>query len=342
MLPAIQGTSLPWVERAFKAMIYFNDNVKYFALSLYLNPLHWVLIIVGIYFAIRCWNGTLLKAKHHNVLLIVFILPLGLIFFYRNAYPYFYVFLISSVIFLSPILVWKIEFEIKNKKNAYLTAILFIFIIGVSYNSYRHYNQRAFDGIAPQRDVINLVHHIFPTPVPYIDASRMIASFPNAGFVMSRLTMESYTRSGTPIMQKILRNHQPAFMLKNREYLELNKNQEFSPYRLLEEDKKILRDNYIHHWGILYVAGKSFEFGENNLKKSQFEVLLPGTYTLESSYPAYINEELILPNETCYLHQGLYYIVVNESEYTVKLRWGKNLHIPEKEVLAIPVFHGYY
>ena len=51
-------------------------------------------------------------------------------------------------------------------------------------------------------------------------------------------------------------------------------------YLLLPEDRRTLLDNYIHHWGLLFVAGKRLEIERGTF---ELEILIPGDYTLEGT-----------------------------------------------------------
>ena len=150
-----------------------------------------------------------------------------------------------------------------------------------------------FDQTIAQKETVKLVHKIFPEPVPYIDRCGMISSYPKVGLKMSTTDMEKYIEANKPIMRNMLIKQKPAFIVANSVHLDLSvprgtRNDIFKNYPLLKEDYNILKENFIHHWGAIYVAGKHFDF--DSTKKSQtIDILIPGNYTLESDGEVSIN-----------------------------------------------------
>src|SRR5690606_33563033 len=110
-----------------------------------------------------------------------------------------------------------------------------------------------------QHHMLALIHSLFPEPVPYIDHTSMVSSYPKQGIFMSRWGMTDYRRDGTPIMETIIAHKSPHFLLATRPLLDVEKikpdRSEKSPYGLLAADIRSLQSNYLRYWGQLYLPG---------------------------------------------------------------------------------------
>jgi hypothetical protein len=135
----------------------------------------------------------------------------------------------------------------------------------------------------PQREVVDAVHRIFPTPVPMIDQFHTVGSFPKRGFFMSTWGMSSY-RKGRPVFADILRRDTVPLLLVDGQILG-DAVGSFRPpdprwraeHALYEEDRSILAQNYLPYWGPIWIAGQQFDRGS----PQEFEILIPGRYRLE-------------------------------------------------------------
>ena len=78
----------------------------------------------------------------------------------------------------------------------------------------------AGDRIAHQRAIVAAVHQVFPGPVPYLDHSGMIGSFPKANGFMSSWGVSSYAAAGVPFMPAAL-ERRPPLLLVNWPVLDL-------------------------------------------------------------------------------------------------------------------------
>jgi hypothetical protein len=80
---------------------------------------------------------------------------------------------------------------------------------------------------------------------------------------MSTWGMDSYLSNNRPIMNNLVRKQSPVFLVANATplyiFLDYKAFDKLKNYRLLKEDWDVLKQNYIHHWGLLYVAGKQFQ-----------------------------------------------------------------------------------
>lgn len=103
---------------------------------------------------------------------------------YRNAYPYFYSFILAPVCILFAFS-WDLFFSRENnrtKESFYLIIIALYSFISIAYDGFITTYKRS---LGYQSKFIETVHEIFPYPVPYIDRCSMISSFSKKGFFMS-------------------------------------------------------------------------------------------------------------------------------------------------------------
>ena len=73
----------------------------------------------------------------------------------------------------------------------------------------------------------------------------------------------------------------------------------------------------------------------------RFEILIPGTYTLEGEKAVSINGALYEPGSTINLKKGRHTITSRYSPTNAVLRWGKHLFRPSDKPTSIPVFYGF-
>jgi len=336
--------SSKWIGKMVSLFVLNQQPSPYFFVSLKQNSAHWIFLAIGI--AGVSWEVVRgqERSRSEGLLLLIFLLPLGALLFYRNALPYFYVFIISPAIVLTGVFIDRIERNAAKVSVLFPLSLIVLGIVGMLVVAQKHYQRRAIDGIASQRQLIELVHELFPEPVPYIDRCSMISSFPKVGFFMSEMNMMRYQSAGKPIFARILQEKAPNFLLANTHYLSVFNTplpqENVSEKALFGEDRRVLKENFIHHWGILYVPGRELAFSPESSTRA-FELLIPGTYTLESAHAVYLDLALIAPFETIELSKGGHTLTLTQPEDMVRLRWGDNLRRPQKEPIPVPIFHGY-
>jgi hypothetical protein len=278
---------------------------------------------------------------------LAFLVPLVTLVFYRNTFPYYYVFILSPAVVLCGCAAdWlaKPRKALGQVPPSMIVALLFVVIFGKMVAVYW---QHGSDRTAVQREVVSAVHRMFPEPVPYIDRASMIATYPKVGLFMSTWGMETYLARGAPIFDDLLRRRQPQFLLTNVESLDLSRPREEAAgamgYRLMEADDRALRSNFVPHWGIVWVAGKTLALGPLAASRD-FEILVGGLYTVEAPGPVTIDGASFAPGQTVRLDQGPHRLkpaAAATAAMTVVLRWGDHLYRPAREPLPGPVFTGF-
>ena len=263
------------------------------------------------------------RSRGQSLVMIAFALPLLSFIFYRNAYPYFYVFILPSAVILAGYAVEQLK--LSKIILACLAGLMVLNIIFI-------YSGRKDETLSVQVQTVDVVHKMFPEPVAYFDRSGMISSFPKAGFFMSGWGLRSYTlKGGSPLLNEMEDKAVPL-LIDNSPAISAALAGKPSP--LFDNDAAALKDNYIHHWGHIWVAGKTL-----NVRSEPVDimVLIPGLYTLQSDREVSINGDVNVPETTIFLERGLH-TVQSARPQIVTLRWGKNLYRPATQSLKTPIF----
>lgn len=255
--------------------------------------------------------------------------PVLCLVFYRNAYSYFFPFLLPPVVIASGFACRRMARpEIATAMHVVLLASLVLAIPRYAYK-----DQQA------QRETIAAVKAAFPQPTPYVDRSAMIPSYPKVGFFMTSWGLEAARASGTDVMTGIVRNRQPRFVVANSGALSyaLDPAGETAPVlRLSGRDEQTLRENFVHHWGAIWVAGKRLTASS---EPRVFELLIPGVYTLEcAGGPVIIDGSERKCGTILSLEKGEHTIFASRPAEVI-LRTGAELVSPGRPPSKKPIFY---
>ena len=110
--------------------------------------------------------------------------------------------------------------------------------------------------------------------------------------------------------------------------------------KAVDEDARALRSHYIRHWGVLFVAGKRFVF-DPGAAEQEFDLLIPGPYTVESPVPVRIDGVVRRPHAHVRLDTGRHTITADGASARVALRWGSSLPRPEQRAPERRIFRGF-
>lgn len=254
------------------------------------------------------------RDRMERVLLLLLLAPLATIAVYRNAFPYHFAFILPpAVVAVAP----AIGPAVRRFGAAPLAAILVASALLLSFVEDRSVLPR-------QRIVIAGIHTIFPEPVTYIDNSGMAGDFPRAiNHFASGWGLEIYQRSGEPLYSRAMESEPVPMLLANNVILQnpfLNLDLDEG---LLPADERILRENYIRHWGYVFVAGRTFAAGTLPVV---WRVAVPGIYTVEGD-DVVIDGKLRPKESLVRLSRGDHRIAGGRTN-VVTLRWGDHLARP--------------
>jgi hypothetical protein len=197
---------------------------------------------------------------------------------YRNAFAYYYPVMMAPLTVLVALSFDGLLQGSARRDRAWmgpLALVLICLVVGV--RAWDGLMTLRFDGQAGQRALVAGVHQVFPQPVPYLDHSGMIASFPKLNFFMSTWGVEDYLRGGTDFMPAALEARCPPLLLANHPVLRdgtlLNR-------QLRANDRRLLATYYVDYWGPIRLAGAELELEPGAVVTAR--VPCSGRYRIES------------------------------------------------------------
>jgi len=269
-------------------------------------------------------------------------LPLLCLLVYRNAFPYFFVPLSAFAVHWVAIGLDGAAAALGRRRPAAARGIALVVAAALALLPILARVGEAGEQQARQRALLDAAHAIFPEPVRYLDRCGMVSSFPKTGFFMSSLGMERYHEGQNEALAPRLRDRPAAFVLANHPGLLralAGFPKDLDPLlRLKDEDARYLRENYVHHWDLLFVAGKRLAVDAGETRA--FRVPLPGLYTLEASGAVAIDGRHLEPGEARRLGTGRHVLRSPEAREVV-LRFGERLPWPAEDPPNVPVFTGF-
>lgn len=290
------------------------------------SPLTSVLLLVGLATAAARLGERANRARHLAILGCAS--PLLCLLFYRNAFPYFFPFIMPPAMVVAGWIVDQIPLLRRNLLALMVMVTAPAIVVALKSSERDQHVQVA---------VLGAVHAMFPQPVPVIDRNSMIASFPKRGFFMSTWGMKDY-RARPPIFATILAREPVPLLVLNHGALAtaVDNNSYTAQSRLHPEDEFVLRENYIPHWGIVWVAGKRLTVDTTG---RSFAITIPGRYTLEGG-SAIIDGRLVRDGALVSLERGEHSVRVAGAGMRT-LRWGERLHRPPRSPPSGPIYRGF-
>ena len=252
------------------------------------NPVLWLLLIVG---AARA-AAHARRRDGRATAALAFLLPLASLLFYRNVFPYYLGFILPPAMVLCGYAVPSRGGRLARWSGPVAVALAALAIAVQGYRLHRHANPA-------QAQIVNAVHKLYPTPVPYISGRSTISSFPSVGFFMSSWGMEWYHDAGRPLFRDIVVSKKPLFLLSDVPDLDMEHPQGSG---LLREDVAVLSDNYLKLWGPIFVPGKVMHLSPHEPRT--FEVLIGGSYALRAPQVVSIDGQPLAPGDRLPLTAG--------------------------------------
>jgi len=292
------------------------------------DPVFWLALLAGL----------LVAARMRAYAALACILALLPILFYRNAFPYYFpVMMAPAAVLVAVAADWVGRRSSPPWPRG--TGVFAIAVLGL------HLMHHAWDGLMAlrfdeqekQRSLVAAVHEVFPAPVPYIDHSGMIASFPKANFFMSTWGLENYRRQGHDFMPQLLATSRPPLLLENHPALRPGT----LLFRQLSEiDRRLLQASYLPYWGPIRIAGVEVALpAESTIA---VRVPMPGRYRLTSDSSVRLNGELLRHGETIEIADAQMDItaaaVTKETAATLRLIWADVRDAPPGQPPDLPLY----
>lgn len=307
----------------------FFHGARYLLYSLVWSPLQWSVVGAGIGLAIARVVKTRRGERLHALTILSFTSPLLLIAFYRNSFPYFYVFMMAPAALVGALTADALR---PLSKIAATLPVIFVALAVVQAAPEFQRDQSA------QQSLISAVHQIFPEPVPYIAQASVIVRYPNVAFLMSTWGIEQYRNRGEPVLLNAINEKKPIFVIVSgpalSAALEPDTHAAKPGVELLPADIEALRENYVRHWGPIWIAGK--QLPATGGTEAAFALAIPGPYTIAADAPVEIDRQVIRPGDVVELAGGIH----TYRGGMVALRHGRNPQVPVREPPTV-IFTGF-
>lgn len=264
------------------------------------------------------------SARLGPLLLLALLLPLASLVLYRNSFEYFYVAIIP---FAAVACAYSVKRAQELAPAEWRAGVPLAAAAVLAWRGWTFVDALRYDDMEPQRRLVNAVHQIFPEPVRYLDRCGMISSFPRARVFMSTYVLQRYRDRGVPSMAGIVAEDQPHFLLSNVSGLALHlpwDTVQTDQRRLLKEDFEFLQNNFVQHWGDIWVPGKRLTLSGS--APLVFTIVVAGPYTVESALPVTIDGRQLRPGDVVQLESGEHRAV---GDGLVTLRFGARLPRPQ-------------
>jgi hypothetical protein len=245
----------------------FLPRWDYLGQTLSTDWVSWLLVLGGFAVAV---------ARFRSAALCV--LSLAPLLFYRNAFPYYYVIMLAPAAVLAAVAVDSLT-KLSESRSPVSSAnwIPIVASLPLILQAALNLGVLRTDSQEFQQLTLSAVHEIFAEPVPYIDHSGMVASFPKANFFMSSWGMENYRERGVGFMEQAIAEHRPPMVLANWPVL-MPGSSAFD--MLIEEDRRYIEHSYVPYWGAIRIAG-----AEGNVEptaETRLDLPFPGRYRVET------------------------------------------------------------
>lgn len=202
-------------------------------------------ITAGVFVSLLTWKRLV---RRDAIAFAGLLLPLLTLLFYRNTFPYYFVFLLAPVcVGISP------SIELMLRRYGTWTALPVLAISPVSLLMVQQY-----DVIDRQRALINEVHRLFPQPTGYLAYAGFIADYPRIlPHLISGVGLKGYYDRKIPVIAREIERGNVAFVLADSAPVLAGLEGRELPNSLHSSDFNMLHENFVHYRGIIWIAGKT-------------------------------------------------------------------------------------
>ena len=284
------------------------------------------LIVVGLVIAPIAWKKAGLKAEQ-KIALAGLILPLASLFFYRNTFPYFFVFILAPVaVAVAPSLGLLRE----RYGNAFLAVVLSAIPLALAVMEPRSTLDR-------QKALIDYVHREFPGKPGYLDYSGMIVDYPRIlPYLTSGNGILRYHEQGDAIVGREIDRGNVPFIIANYWVISSALEGRPIPQTFLPADLAAMNGNYVQQWGVLWREGTRIPAGTGPF---EFHLRRGGTFTLAGDART-IDGVTVSHGTTVKLERGRH--IVSGSRDAPSILWrGDRLPTPPPDLPMDTVFTGF-
>jgi 4-amino-4-deoxy-L-arabinose transferase-like glycosyltransferase len=294
----------------------------YIGWQIFLAPMFFLCLVL----APRGWTRSGLKTDA-KLALAGFIAPLAVLLFYRNTFPYFFVFLLAPVaVALGPAL----GIVRDRYGNIFLSVLLSAPALALAIMEPR-------DVIDRQRALIDYVHREFPEKVGYLDYSGMIADYPRIlKYLTSGNGIRLYHEQGDAIIARESDRGNLPFIIANQEVITAALQGRPFPQTFMPADLAIMKDDYVQQWGVLWREGTHVPAGVGAF---DFHLRRGGSFVLAGE-DLTIDGKVVANGATMTLDKGRH-LVSGERGAPATLWRGLKLPAPPPNIAVDTVFTRY-
>jgi hypothetical protein len=284
------------------------------------NPGTWVLVAIGL-----CLGLTGLRqpqSRRNSLILMLLALPILSVSFYTNAFPYAYLVLLPTTCLLAGHAVSKFMASGEQMKRIFVLGCLGVAAMPLVHFAWEYRN----DGQGRQKQIVTAVHRLFPEPVPYIDMSGLIASFPRPTLSITWFALDAYRRAGVPVLSNYIHRDKPPLLIVNTKVLQVWDEEVLASLdsRLLPQDEETIRATYAHYWDQIYLAGRQWRDLAAGESRS-FDIVVPGDHTLIARDSVIVDGRTYRPWATIRLDEGPHRLQTTSAEPDPRILWGTRL-----------------
>lgn len=262
--PSQQGTA--FVSNGMKWVTDGLLRQPYYTLMAFLTA---PLFVCALFLSPSVWRNTGLS-RPRILALTGLMLPLLTILFYRNAFPYFFVFIFAPVaVALTP--------AVSTLRTRFRPSVFFALVCLVPLSKFIVEPRQVMDD---QRALIEYVNRQFPNGALYLDYCGIIADYPRViDHLISGIGLKNYHARGVPLVADAVQRGELEFVVDNGPAI-FNRPVagELTHKTLLPKDIAALRDNYVRIGGALWLAGEHIPAGND---AHLIDVPHPGLYTTD-------------------------------------------------------------
>ncbi|MGB3469656.1 MAG: glycosyltransferase family 39 protein [Erythrobacter sp.] len=286
------------------------------------------IFLLAILCAPFAWKGAKLSTAC-TIALAGLAAPLLTLLFYRNTYPYFFVYLLAPVA-VAVSASWGLL--IRRYGTAATLALICLAPIGLTSMTSRDY-------VIRQEAAIDYLRSEYPPGTGYLARSSMLPDYPR---VISHLAtgpgMAGYNQRQRPLIAEAFARGELPFILATGKTIKLGLLGRRKSQGFLPEDITVMHDHYVQQWGPIFREGEQIQSigGEQTIT-----IPRPGPYTLDG-HAIILNNSRIEHGETVTLDAGAHSIdCVQDCEQRAVLWRGEKLPRTPPVVPAGPLYSGF-
>lgn len=203
--------------------------------------------------------------------LLGLVLPLASLLFYRNAFPYFFVFIMAPVAAALP----PAMAALRERYGRAATAVLATVPVLATFATTPR------EELSRQRAVVAYAHDRLPPGSASLDHAGLVADRPLVvGHLLSGIGLRNYRARGVPLVAQAVEQGRIGVVVANTPSLVEAMEGKSTPEGLTPDDVEALHGNFAHIGGPIWLPGKTIPQGN---QPARFEVKIAGPYTADAT-----------------------------------------------------------